>query len=96
MNNDKLSVTVIGLLPRQAGRLQSDYGDKVDLLFAGSNESIAKIRSTAESSDHVILMTKFISHEIQTALQKRGGLDYCNGGTSSLGLKLDALLSSQL
>ena len=92
MDNDKLLVTVVGLLPVQANRVQADFGDKVDLKFIRSDTTAQKIAATAESSDYVILMTKFISHEIQSALRKHDGLNYCNGGISSVGVKLDELL----
>ena len=92
MDNDKLLVTVVGLLPVQANRVQADFGDKVDLKFIRSDTTAQKIAATAESSDYVILMTKFISHEIQSALRKHDGLNYCNGGVSSVGVKLDELL----
>jgi hypothetical protein len=92
VDNDKLLVTVVGLLPVQANRVQADFGDKVDLKFIRSDTTAQKIAATAESSDYVILMTKFISHEIQSALRKHDGLNYCNGGITAVGLKLDQLL----
>lgn len=95
MDSDKLTVTIIGLLPAQAGRVQSEYGDKLDLRFILTDTHISKIRATTESSDAVILMTKFIPHGIQTALRKHDGLDFCNGGISSVGVKLDEILKSQ-
>ena len=95
MNDDKLVVTIIGLLPAQAGRVQSDYGDKFDLRFVRTDTAMPKIRATAESSDVVILMTKFIPHDIQSVLRKHDGLNFCNGGTSSVGFKLDEILLQQ-
>lgn len=92
---DKLLVTVVGLLPQQANRIEQDYGDRVDLRFILSNTPAKKMAATAESSDHVILMTKFISHEIQTTMRKHDGLERCNGGVSSLGAKLDQLLGEK-
>ena len=93
MTPDKPSVTIIGLLPRQAERVKSEYGSEVDLQFVRVDDSMPKIKATAESSDHVILMTKFMPHSIQAALRGHEGLVYCNGGTSSVGAKLDELLS---
>lgn len=92
MDSDKLTVTIIGLLPAQAGRVQSEYGDRIDLRFIKTDTTMPKIRATAESSDVIILMTKFIPHDIQTALRKHDGLNFCNGGVSSVGTKLDELL----
>lgn len=93
MTCDKLSVAIVGLLPSQAGRVQSAYGDQLDLRFIGSDTSIPRARATAESSDQVILMTKFISHDLQDALRKHDGLTFCNGGVSSVNQRLDEILS---
>jgi hypothetical protein len=89
MDNPK--ITIVGLLPVQANTIKSLYGDRLDLQFIVAEASPAKMQLTAESSDQVILMTKFIPHEAQTALRKLD-LVYCNGGVSSLKLKLDAML----
>jgi hypothetical protein len=88
MDNPK--VTIIGLLSQQANTIRSIYGDKLDLKFIEVDTSTIKMRATAETSDQVVLMTKFIPHEIQTALRKHD-LVYCNGGVSSLKLILDAM-----
>jgi len=89
---DKLTVTVVGLLPRQAERVAAAYGGELELRFVGTSETMQKIRATAESSDHVLVMTKFIPHDVQDGLKKRGTVEYCNGGTSSVGQKLDQIL----
>jgi hypothetical protein len=89
---DKLSVAVIGLLPRQAERVQAAYGDDVDLRFIQTDTAMQKIRATVESTDHILIMTKFAPHDIQDGLRKSGKLEFCNGGTSSVGQKLDAIL----
>lgn len=85
-------VTIVGLLPMQANKIKSLYGDELNLQFITAETSPTQMQLTAESSDQVILMTKFIPHEAQTALRKLD-LVYCNGGVSSLKLKLDAMLS---
>lgn len=84
-------VTIVGLLPVQANKIKSLYGDDLNLQFITAETSPAQMQLTAESSDQVILMTKFIPHDAQTALRKLD-LVYCNGGVSSLKLKLDAML----
>ena len=88
---DTLKITIIGLLPQQANTIRGLYGGSLDLRFVEVDTSTQKIRCSAESSDQVVLMTKFIPHEIQTALRQHD-LVYCNGGVSSLKLKLDAML----
>lgn len=92
MDSSKPTVTIVGLLPGQADRVQSTYETKIDFKFLGVDESMHRIKATAESTEHLILMTKFLPHEIQTALRKHEGLIFCNGGLSSVGMKLDRLL----
>lgn len=89
---DNLKITIIGLLPQQANAIRDIYGGALDLRFIETDTSTSQIRSTVGSSDQIVLMTKFIPHEIQTALRQHD-LVYCNGGVSSLKLKLDAMLS---
>jgi hypothetical protein len=89
---DKLTVAVIGLLPRQAERVAAEYGEDLDLRFIRTDTAMQKIRATVESSDHILIMTKFAPHDIQDGLRKHGGMEFCNGGTSSVGRKLDELL----
>ena len=86
------TVTIVGLLPNQADRIKSAYGDKLALKCLETDTRLGKIRATAESSDHVILMTKFIPHQVQEVLRHHTGLTYCNGGMSSIKQKLDSLL----
>lgn len=90
----KPSVTIIGLLPRQAEQVAAVYGDEADLKFVSVDMAASRIKATAESTDHVILMTKFMPHEVQAAVRKHEGLTYCNGGVSSVNMKLDQLLSN--
>ena len=87
-------VTVIGLLPAQARRIEDQFGDRLDLRFLDVDTSMHKIKATAESSDHVLLMTKFMPHDVQAAMRKHDGLEYCNGGVSSCNLKLTEILQS--
>lgn len=96
MNSEdgKPSVTIIGLLPRQAEQVAAAYGEEADLRFLSVDMAASRIRATTESSDHVILMTKFMPHEVQTAVRKHEGLTYCNGGVSSVNLKLEMLLGN--
>lgn len=88
---DHPKITIVGLLAQQANTIKKLYGDDLDLRFIEVDTSTSKIRATAETSDQVVLMTKFIPHEVQTALRKHD-LVYCNGGVSSLKLQLDAML----
>lgn len=88
---DNPKITIVGLLPQQADTIRSIYGDELDLRFIEVDTSASRVRATAESSDKVVLMTKFIPHEMQSTLRKHD-LVYCNGGVSSLKLALDVML----
>lgn len=88
---DLPKITIVGLLPQQANTIRGIYGEDLDLRFVEVDTSTSKMRATAETSDQVVLMTKFIPHEVQTALRKHD-LVYCNGGVSSLKLALDAMI----
>lgn len=89
--DDKPSVTIVGLKGNQVDSVKSSFGDQVDLKFV-KDRPPAQIRATAESSDYVVLMTKFVSHNTLKAL-KGCDMEYCHGGTSSLELKLTEILS---
>lgn len=86
------SVAIVGLKPNQADKIRTEYSDQLDLKFILANTPAKQIRLTAESSDHVVLMTKFIDHETTDAVRKHDGVTFCNGGMSSLQLKLDDLI----
>lgn len=87
---DPVKVTIVGLLPVQANKIKSLYGDELNLQFITAETSPTQMQLTAESSDQVILMTKFIPHEAQTALRKLD-IVFCNGGVSSLKVILSKL-----
>lgn len=86
------SIAIVGLLPRQAERVKADYGEQADLLFFDTCVSTKRLSASVESTDQVILMTKFMSHQVQNALRSHQGLVYCNGGTSAVGMALEDLL----
>ena len=69
--------------------MQAEFGERLSLQFVDSDASTVRARTVAESSDHVILMTRFIDHRVQDALRKHDGLIFCNGSVSSV----DAILS---
>ena len=95
MSESKPTVAVIGLLPRQAQRVEEAYGDAFDLRFlkAETDMAMRKVKATAGSSEHVLLMTKFVPHDVCCALKGHDGLEYCNGGTDSVKLKLSEILN---
>jgi len=90
-----LNVAIVGLMPWQASKVESNYGKEIDLRFIETDTAPSRASSIAQSSDHVILMTKFIPHGIQNALRGHDGLAFCNGGVSSVNAQLDELLKQQ-
>ena len=86
------SVTIVGLKPNQKTEIEKEYGSRLDLTFICADTPGQQMAATAASSDHVVLMTKWISHGATRGLRHHDGLTYCNGGPSSLKLKLDQFL----
>lgn len=93
MANSKVSI--VGLMPGQTHGIKSDYGSAIDLRFIETDTAPSRVQSIASSSDHVILMTRFIPHDVQNALRKHDGLLFCNGGISAVKLMLDDILTTQ-
>ena len=94
MSSDLTSVAIIGLQPPQARRVESLFGDKLDILCIPAATPRAKIQAATASSDYVIVMTKFTSHEAQSAVRKHDGFMYCNGAESAIKQQLDQLATS--
>ena len=92
---DKPSVAIVGLLPGQVSRIDAQYGDKLNMCYIDADRSRPKVQATAASSDHVIVMTRFVSHETQAAVRGHSGLIYCNGAESAVKHQPDALLNGQ-
>ena len=83
------TVTIIGLNGQQVEAIKSSY-PKAIYCFMTAEE--AKTRP-AQHNDHVILMTKFINHAVQTKYRKHPNLHYCNGGVSELKTLLHGLFA---
>lgn len=94
MKETDLSVAIIGMKPNQANEIRSAFGGRCDLTFIDQNTSPSKVRTTAASSDYVLLMRKFIPHDVQDAVRHHEGLTFVNGGVTSMKAKLDELLNS--
>lgn len=82
-------VLVCGLLPAQAGLIQSEFHSCLDLRFLSVDDKIDKFKTHATHVDHVIVMTNFISHKHQEAIECVGVKPILvSGGMSSLKDKL--------
>lgn len=86
------TVTIIGLNGQQVEAIKSNY-PKAIYCFMTAEE--AKTRP-AQHNDHVILMTKFINHAVQTKYRKHPNLHYCNGGVSELKTLLHGLFAKEV
>jgi hypothetical protein len=75
-------VVIVGLLPGQRRRIDRELGKRFDLRFLG-----ASAQMNVTGCTHIVLMTKFISHQCQTAAYARFPRDavlHCNGGPAQL------------
>lgn len=74
------TVTVIGLKGQQVTTIEQSYPE-LDITFMATQEAIGRKTVT---SDHTVLMTKFINHSAQNKYRNAKNLAYCNGGVSEL------------
>lgn len=85
------TVTIIGLNGQQVDAIKSSCPNAI-YCFMTAEE--AKTRP-AQHNDHVILMTKFINHAVQTKYRKHPNLHYCNGGVSDLKHQLQIIFHKE-
>lgn len=80
----KKKVLIAGLLPQQAGMIQSEFGEVFDLAF-WKDESLHALKSRAESAEVTITFTSKIGHAAENAI-KATNTEYhrCVGGMTSL------------
>ena len=87
INEPKVSkkrVLIAGLLPQQAGMIQSEFGEVFDLTF-WKDESLHALKSRAESAEVTITFTSKLGHAAENAI-KTTHTEYhrCVGGMTSL------------
>lgn len=85
-------VTVVGLLPQQAGMLGLEYGSRLDCRFLGSDSNVNELRSATNNSDFVLGMVGFMSHSTDGVLAKSESYLRVSGGMSKLRSILDKLV----
>ena len=80
----KKRVLIAGLLPQQAGMIQSEFGEVFDLTF-WKDESLHALKHRAESAQVTITFTSKIGHAAENAI-KTTSTEYhrCGGGMTSL------------
>ena len=87
INEPKVSkkrVLIAGLLPQQAGMIQSEFGEVFDLAF-WKDESLQALKHRAEAAQVTITFTSKIGHAAESAI-KATSTEYhrCVGGMTSL------------
>lgn len=87
INEPKVSkkrVLIAGLLPQQAGMIESEFGEVFDLTF-WKDESLHALKSRAESAEVTITFTSKIGHAAENAIKTtRTEYHRCVGGMTSL------------
>ena len=80
----KKRVLIAGLLPQQAGMIQSEFGEVFDLMF-WKDGGLHALKHRAESAQVTITFTSKISHAAENAI-KTTSTEYhrCGGGMTSL------------
>ena len=80
----KKKVLIAGLLPQQAGMIQSEFGEVFDLAF-WKDESLQALKHRAEAAQVTITFTSKIGHAAENAI-KSTNTEYhrCVGGMTSL------------
>lgn len=61
-------VTIVGLLPQQAGLISSEFGQAYDLSF-WKEEGIDKLKSLAKNSDHIITFSGKLPHLVENTIR---------------------------
>lgn len=92
-NTPKPGVLIVGLNRLQMDSITRGYSDRLSLRFLSAEEALV---STTIFRAHTVLMTKFISHSVQTKYRKNQNLVFCNGGLSFLETELDKIVAASV
>lgn len=81
----KKKILIVGLIHKQFNDIKSEFDDKFDLKLWANDGSNTTLRQMIKYSDHVIIMTNFISHSIDaTVAQSNVKFTRISGGISTL------------
>lgn len=88
-------VTIVGLLPQQAGLISSEFGQAYDLSF-WKEEGIDKLKSLAKNSDHIITFSGKLPHLVENTIRSvNRDFKRVMGGMTELRRALNELGSQQ-
>ncbi len=75
------TVLIVGLLGEQCHQIKHSFAHRLDITCLTSEEANGR---PVLHKQNTVLMTKFLSHPVQSKYRKHPGLHFCNGGTSDL------------
>lgn len=86
---------LVGLLPAQAMIISQRLAEFCDMRF-WQDDGTPKLRTSCGWADHVVTMTKFISHATEEVIKRTGKpLMRCNGGVTDLTAQIHYCLQSE-
>lgn len=81
----RATVLVAGLLPNQAGIIETEFGDVFDLRFFMTDDNLKHLKAMSKSVDHVFTFTSKVSHAIEEVMVGQGHkVHRCSGGMTLL------------
>lgn len=79
------TVLIAGLLPNQAGIIDTDFGDVFNLRFFMTDDNLKQLKAMAKSVDHVFTFTSKVSHAVEEVMVGQGHkIHRCSGGMTML------------
>lgn len=61
-------VTIVGLLPQQAGMISSEFGQFYDLSF-WKEEGVDRLKSLCKNADHIITFSGKLGHQVENTIR---------------------------
>jgi len=81
----KPTVLIAGLLPSQAGIIDTEFRDVFDLRFYMVDDSLKHLAAMAKHVDHVFTFTSKVSHAVEEVMIGKGHkVHRCSGGMTML------------
>ncbi len=92
-NSKKKKILIAGLLHNQFNEIKHEYSEYFDLKNASGDCSIPKLKSMLTYTDHILVMTNFISHSVDGVISNSGNRYIrITGGMTSLKEEIEKLI----
>ena len=86
------TILIAGLLPNQAGIIQTEFGEAFDFRFYMVGQSMGQLKNMLPGADYVWTFTSKISHAVEETMKAKGvTIHRCSGGLTMLKDQLLAL-----